>query len=82
MAYEKNVWWNLQGATPAEQFLPINDPPGRGQYLGRCNNPMCDITGVDWYNRGSQQYYCDACARHINEQCLMLGMRKVCELRA
>ena len=54
--------------------------PGKGEFHGPCNNPDCDNAGADWYSRGSYMYYCDACARHINEQCLATGKRKACEL--
>lgn len=79
MAYDKNMWWNLQGATPPEPALLA--PPQRGELGGACNNPMCTVIGADWFNCASTSYYCDACARHINEQCLMLGIRKVCVLQ-
>jgi len=78
MAYE-DTWWNHQGATLPESVLPIG--PRRGDFGGRCANRRCTTEGADWYNRGSGLYYCDECARHINERCLELGQRKACELR-
>ena len=73
-----STWWNDLGATP--QVTALFTLPGKGEYHGLCNNPDCDNTGADWYSRGSCLYYCDACARAINEQCLAMGKRKVCEL--
>lgn len=75
-----STWWNDLGATPPEAALFAM--PGKGEYHDPCNNPACDNTGADWYNRGSSMYYCDACARQINEQCLATGTRKACELHA
>ena len=54
----------------------------RGEFGGRCNNAVCGNTGADWLNRASGQYYCDDCARRLNENCLILGIRKLCELHA
>lgn len=78
MGYE-DTWWNYQGATLPETVLPVG--VRRGEYGGRCGNSRCNSDGADWYNRGSGLYYCDACARQINERCLELGQRKACELR-
>ncbi|MGH8480943.1 MAG: hypothetical protein ACREXU_11870 [Gammaproteobacteria bacterium] len=78
MAYE-DTWWNHQGATVAEPTLLLI-APRRGEHHGLCANPACANAGADWYNRGSCVYYCDGCARRINEQCLAAGTRKVCEL--
>lgn len=79
MAYQ-DVWRNLRPADPAEQFWQNYGLPRRGEYGGRCNNALCACTGADWFNRASGQYYCDDCARWINETCLKQGMRKLCEL--
>ena len=53
----------------------------RGAFGSRCNNELCDNGGADWFSRASGQYYCDECARAINEMCLAQGTRKLCELR-
>ena len=79
MAYE-DTWWNYQGATVAENLLLVT--PRRGERGGLCANRACRNSGADWYSRGSCVYYCDACARRLNEQCLAQGTRKVCELQA
>jgi len=73
-------WRNLQLANPAETFWRFYGTPLRGEYGGRCNNALCDCTGADWYNKGSGKYYCDDCARRINESCLEQGRGKLCEL--
>ena len=41
---------------------------------------LCAHADADWYSRSSGKYYCDACARQLNEACLAQGSRKVCEL--
>ena len=79
MAIE-DTWRNLQLATPAETFWRTCGLPGRGEFGGRCNNAMCSGSGADWYNKSSGHYYCDDCARRINESCLEQGRRKLCEL--
>ena len=78
MSYDttSTAWWNKLGATPPEP--PSWAPARKGEYRGTCT--ACDNAGADWYSRGSYMYYCDACARHINEQCLATGKRKACEL--
>jgi hypothetical protein len=77
MGFE-DTWWNRQGALLPDPALLM--PPRRGELGGTCANRACSHAGADWYNRGSCLYYCDACARQLNEQCLALGTRKVCEL--
>ena len=77
MAYQNT--WNYQGAN-IPGFMPV--PAERGAHGGLCGNSKCANAGADWYNRGSNLYYCDECARQINEDCLMLGTRKSCELQA
>jgi hypothetical protein len=74
------AWRNLQLANPAETFWRFYGTPLRGEYGGRCNNALCNCTGADWYNKGSGKYYCDDCARRINESCLEQSRSKLCEL--
>lgn len=39
----------------------------KGKKNGRCNRTACGSRrDVVWYNRGSQAYYCEACAVLIN----------------
>jgi hypothetical protein len=39
----------------------------KGQYLGTCNMSSCETGNVaDWYNHGSQAYYCKGCAKRLN----------------
>ena len=78
---DEDTWWNYQGATLADPSL-LTSLPRRGEHGGPCANKRCRHTGADWFNRGSGLYYCDECARRVNEQCLASGKRKVCELQA
>jgi hypothetical protein len=75
-----NVWRDLRPEGPAEEFWRSYTLPRRGEYAGLCNNPLCPTTGADWLNRVNDRYYCDDCARWINEACLKQGIRKHCEL--
>jgi hypothetical protein len=72
---------NLRALGAAEAFWKGYDLPRRGEYGGRCSNVLCEHTGADWYNRTSGMYYCDECARRINEACLAQGERKLCMLQ-
>jgi hypothetical protein len=69
-------------SSPLEPLWHSQELHRRGEFGGRCNNTACHSTGADWHNRASGQYYCDDCARRLNENCLSLGIRKLCELRA
>jgi hypothetical protein len=80
MADDADTWWNYQGALVPDPSL-LATLPKRGVLGGLCSNRRCKNEGADWYNRTSGLYYCDDCARHLNEQCLAEGTRKVCELR-
>ena len=77
---KEHAWTNLQLASPAETFWRTYGLPRRGEFGGRCNNALCSGGGADWYNKASGHYYCDDCARRINETCLEQGRRKLCEL--
>lgn len=41
-------------------------PKDKGQYLGSCNMSACLRPGANWYNHGSQKYYCAACAQMLS----------------
>jgi len=79
MAHEQ-IWQYFEVASPAEHFWRFNGSPGKGDFGGVCNTQSCAHAGADWYSRTSGKYYCDACARQLNEACLAQGARKVCEL--
>ena len=79
MAHE-GPWWNLSLATPAEQYWKDYGLPHKGEYGGRCHHVTCSNPGADWYNKSSGKYYCDSCARSINQMCLQQGQTKLCEL--
>lgn len=74
------VWQNRKTATAVERWLH-SVSQRRGQYGERCNNELCNNRGADWYSRASGQFYCDECARRINEMCLAQGTPKLCGLR-
>lgn len=79
MAYE-NIWQHFDVAPPAEHFWRANGTPKKGEFGGACNTHTCSHAGADWYSRSSGKYYCDTCARELNEACLAQGTRKICEL--
>ena len=76
----ENVWQHFEVASPADHFWRLHGAPQKGEYGGACNTQSCAHAGADWYSRSSGKYYCDACARQLNEACLAQGSRKVCEL--
>lgn len=43
-----------------------------GTFDGLCNRTACRKPNARWWNRGSERYYCEACAQRINVQ-NMLG---------
>jgi hypothetical protein len=63
-----------------EHFWPGHPAPQKGAFGGGCNTQTCAHSGADWYSRSSGKYYCDECARQLNEACLAQGARKTCEL--
>jgi len=73
------IWQNRKTAGAVTRWL--HNLSRRGVYGGRCNNDYCYRDGADWHSRASGHYYCDECARVINEMCLAQGTRKICELR-
>lgn len=40
-----------------------------GIYGGVCNRTACRRVPATWWNRGSRMYYCQSCARKINQYC-------------
>ena len=79
MAHDTH-WWQLQLASPSQHYWKEHTLPAKGEYGGQCQHHSCSQTGADWYNRSSGKYYCDPCARAINELCLHQAMPKLCEL--
>lgn len=63
-----------------EEFWRTYRPALRGEYDGRCNNALCSGIGARWYNVASTEYYCEDCARRINQECRQQGRRLLCEL--
>jgi hypothetical protein len=70
---------DAKGAHASEHFWRAYRPPMRGELHGRCNNALCSGVGARWYNIASAQYYCEECARRINQKCRQLGGRELCE---
>lgn len=75
-----NAYWAAQVAIPADYFWKHHGAPRKGEYGGQCYQVTCRNSHAEWYNKGSGRYYCDECARAINEMCLDEGMPKLCEL--
>lgn len=73
------TWWKREQRLAS---LPNLARPAakRGAFGGQCFHVTCQTTGADWFNRLDHRYYCDECARRINEGCLAEGLTKVCEL--
>ena len=69
-------------AVPVDQFWQASGAPIRGEYGGACGTYTCANTGADWRSRSSGKYYCDTCARELNEACLAQGTPKICQLHA
>jgi hypothetical protein len=40
--------------------------PDKGLRGGSCNRQACQDPGADFYNRGTDKWYCDDCAGAIN----------------
>lgn len=76
----EEIWNDLGLATPADHYWRSHGEPLKGQYRGECERKACTNHGADWYNKSSGKYYCDECARALNEICLDQGAPKLCEL--
>jgi len=78
------TWWSPEQAIglgrPAEPQQQLHDGPRRGAFGGQCHHVTCAHTGADWFNKSNGRYYCDSCARAINEICLDQGELEFCEL--
>ncbi|HUR41492.1 MAG TPA: hypothetical protein VM240_10035 [Verrucomicrobiae bacterium] len=79
MAHEV-PWSNLKLASPVETYWKEYGLPLKGEYGGQCYHLTCTRGSADWYNKSSGRYFCDPCARAINEICLAQGQKKLCEL--
>lgn len=44
----------------------MNNKPDKGLKGGSCNVTHCQKPNAFWYNKGTQKYYCAACADAIN----------------
>lgn len=47
--------------------MAAEEKQDKGEFKGSCNRSACQQPGALWYNFGTQRYYCEACARLINE---------------
>jgi hypothetical protein len=43
--------------------------PDKGLKGGSCNRTACQAPGAMWFNHSTRAYYCQWCARLINESC-------------
>jgi hypothetical protein len=41
--------------------------PTRNNRGGRCFRASCRAPGATWFNKSSRAYYCQSCARKIND---------------
>ena len=41
------------------------DKPDKGHEGGACNRQRCQAEPANWYNHGSNSWYCDDCRRDI-----------------
>lgn len=39
----------------------------KGKYGGNCNRTACQQPGAVWWNSSTRAFYCQSCARKINE---------------
>lgn len=71
------TWWS-----PQQVAGLLGGPPlaRRGAFGGQCHHVTCTQRGADWYNKSNGRYYCDSCARGINDMCEYQGEARLCEL--
>lgn len=48
--------------------------PEKGHKYGECNRTACDATNAVWWNKYTQMFYCETCAKRINQ----LAERPIC----
>lgn len=72
------IWWNKTLATPAEKYWSQHGAPKRGQFGGACAQAGCTNGTANWLNRASGDYYCEGCARAVNEICAAEGRAALC----
>lgn len=39
----------------------------KGNKGGECNRTGCSVIGASWYNQFTQRWYCESCAKRINQ---------------
>ena len=47
--------------------------PNKGKEGGACNRTRCQAEPADWFNHGSQSWYCRGCARDIGQDSFNLS---------
>jgi hypothetical protein len=45
----------------------LDRSPEKGEKGGECNRTACTTPDARWYNQYTQRWYCDACAKRINQ---------------
>jgi hypothetical protein len=53
-------------------------PLDKGKHGGACNRGACNERPADWWNPHMAAYYCEGCAKKINES-LAASKLKLCE---
>lgn len=41
--------------------------PEKGNKGAECNRTACTTSPADWYNQYTQRWYCETCAKRINQ---------------
>lgn len=54
--------------------------PGKGEQGQQCARTRCKNTGAHYQHRDLRQFYCQACARAINQECKNFGDAPVFQL--
>lgn len=73
------TWWSAQQLEPLVPVLGSHETR-KGTFGGQCFHVTCRHSGADWFNQRNERYYCDSCARAINDDCAQQGVPASCEL--
>lgn len=51
----------------------------KGEFSGECNRTACKTKNAQWFNKITQAYYCDRCARMINQSSNQSNQGDLCD---
>ena len=76
------TWWSelTKQASAAPHFFP-SEAPRKGAFGSGCFHLTCRNADARWFNTDNCRYYCDSCARGINQTCAEQGRSAACNLR-